>query len=152
MSDEYGILRSWWNARDEENFKALGDKLADQYSKFEALPGAFVNGRLTLGENIGDLGGLNVALEAYRISLGGLEPPVLDGFSGTQRFFVGFGQVWRTKTREETTRNRLVFDSHSPAEFRVNGTVRNMDEWYAAFAVKPTAKLYLEPDGRVRIW
>ena len=151
-SDEHGILRSWWNARDEANFKALGDKLADQYSKFEALPGAFVNGRLTLGENIGDLGGLNVALEAYRMSLGGKEPPVLDGFGGTQRFFLGFGQVWRTKTRDETTRNRLVSDSHSPAEFRVNGTVRNMDEWYAAFAVKPSAKLYLEPNERVRVW
>jgi predicted metalloendopeptidase len=151
-SDEKGVLRKWWNDEDERRFKELGDKLADQYSKFEALPGLFVNGRLTLGENIGDLGGLNVSLEAYKISLGGNEPPVIDGFTGLQRFFLGFGQIWRQLIREEALRNQVVSDSHSPGEFRANGTVRNMDEWYEAFAVKEGAKLYLEPGQRVRIW
>ncbi len=151
-SDGDGILRKWWSAEDERRFKELTDKLADQYSKFEALPGLFVNGRLTLGENIGDLGGLNVALEAYKISLGGKEPPVIDGFTGIQRFFLGFGQIWRQLSREEALRNQVVSDPHSPGEFRANGTVRNMDEWYQAFAVPEAAKLYLPPDMRVRIW
>ena len=151
-SDENGILRKWWSAQDEESFKALTDKLADQYSKFEALPGLFVNGRLTLGENIGDLGGLNIALEAYKISLGGKPAPVIDGFTGIQRFYLGFGQIWRRLIRDEELRNQIVADPHSPAEFRANGTVRNTDEWYEAFAVKESAKLYLPPDRRVRIW
>ncbi len=151
-SDGDGVLRKWWNEEDERRFKALGDKLADQYSKFEALPGLFVNGRLTLGENIGDLGGLNVSLEAYKISLGGKEPPVIDGYTGIQRFFLGFAQIWRQLQREEALRNQVVSDSHSPGEFRANGTVRNMDEWYEAFAVPESAKLYLAPDQRIRIW
>ncbi|NOT39430.1 MAG: M13 family metallopeptidase [Alphaproteobacteria bacterium] len=151
-SDGDGILRKWWNADDERRFKELGDKLADQYAKFEALPGLFVNGRLTLGENIGDLGGLNVSLEAYKISLGGNEPPVIDGYTGIQRFFLGFAQIWRQLQREEALRNQVVSDSHSPGEFRANGTVRNMDEWYEAFAVPEAAKLYLKPDQRIRIW
>jgi len=151
-SDEHGVLRSWWNADDERRFKELTGKLADQYQKFEALPGLFVNGRFTLGENIGDLGGLNVALEAYRISLKGKEPSVIDGFTGIQRFFLGFGQVWRSLIREGQLRRQVVADPHSPAEFRSNGPVRNMDEWYRAFDVKTTAKLYLPPDQRVRIW
>jgi putative endopeptidase len=151
-SDGDGVLRKWWNADDERRFKELGDKLVEQYSKFEALPGLFVNGRLTLGENIGDLGGLNVALEAYKISLKGKEPPVVDGYTGIQRFFLGFGQIWRQIQREEALRNQVVSDSHSPGEFRANGTVRNMDEWYAAFDVKEGAKLYLTPEQRIRIW
>ena len=151
-SDEKGVLRKWWVEEDEQRFKALTGKLADQYSKFEALPGLFVNGRLTLGENIGDLGGLNVALEAYKISLKGKEPPVLDGFTSRQRLFLGFGQIWRSLSREEALRQQVVSDGHSPGEFRANGTVRNMDEWYEAFGVQPTAKLYLAPDQRVRIW
>ncbi|MEQ1755230.1 MAG: M13 family metallopeptidase, partial [Micropepsaceae bacterium] len=151
-SDENGVFRKWWNADDEAKFKELGDKLADQYSKFEALPGLFVNGRLTLGENIGDLGGLNVSLEAYKISLNGKEPPVIEGFTGIQRFFLGFGQIWRQLIREEALRNQVVSDPHSPGEFRANGTVRNMDQWYDAFGVKPGAKLFLESDKRVRIW
>jgi putative endopeptidase len=151
-SDEMGVLRKWWNEEDERRFKELGDKLADQYSKFEALPGLFVNGRLTLGENIGDLGGLNVSLEAYKISLKGKDAPVVDGYTGTQRFFLGFGQIWRQLIREDALRNQVVSDSHSPGEFRANGTVRNMDEWYEAFDVKESDKLYLAPDQRVRIW
>ena len=151
-SDEKGVLRKWWVEEDERRFKELTGKLSDQYSKFEALPGLFVNGKLTLGENIGDLGGLNVALEAYKISLQGKEPPAIDGFSGTQRFFLGFGQIWRQLSREEALRQQVVSDNHSPGEFRANGTVRNMDEWYEAFRVESTAKLYLPPDQRVRIW
>ena len=151
-SDENGILQKWWNAQDEESFRALTDKLAVQYSKFEALPGLFVNGRLTLGENIGDLGGLNVALEAYKISLGGKPAPVIDGFTGVQRFYLGFGQIWRDLVRDEAMRNQVVSDPHSPDEFRANGTVRNMDEWYEAFGIREGAKLYLAPDQRVRIW
>lgn len=151
-SDEHGVLRPWWSPRDEASFKALTDTLAVQYSKFEALPGLFVNGRLTLGENIGDLGGLNVASEAYRISLGGKPAKVIDGFTGIQRFYLGFGQIFRSLIRDEALRNQLVADPHSPPEFRANGTVRNMDEWYEAFAVKQGAKLYLPPDQRVRIW
>jgi putative endopeptidase len=151
-SDEMGVLRKWWNEEDERRFKVLGDNLADQYSKFEALPGLFVNGRLTLGENIGDLGGLNVSLEAYKISLKGKDAPLVDGYTGTQRFFLGFGQIWRQLIREDALRNQVVSDSHSPGEFRANGTVRNMDEWYEAFDVKESDKLYLAPDKRVRIW
>ena len=152
-SDENGVFRKWWNADDERRFKELGDKLVEQYSKFEALPGLFVNGRLTLGENIGDLGGLNVALEAYKISLGvAKEPAVIDGFTGIQRFFLGFAQIWRQLIREEALRNQVVSDSHSPGEFRANGTVRNMDEWYEAFGVQAGAKLFVAPEQRVRIW
>jgi len=151
-SDEKGVLRKWWVEEDERRFKELTGKLADQYSKFEALPGLFVNGKLTLGENIGDLGGLNVALEAYKISLKGKEPPTIDGYSSRQRFFLGFGQIWRQLSREEALRQQVVSDSHSPGEFRANGTVRNMDEWYEAFNVQATSKLYLAPDQRVRIW
>ena len=151
-SDENGVLRNWWSADDEHRFKELTSKLADQYSKFEVLPGLFVNGRLTLGENIGDLGGLNVSLEAYKIALNGREPPVIGGFTGVQRFFLGFAQVWRSVIRDEQLRRQVVSDPHSPAEYRANGTVRNMDEWYRAFDVKATAKLYLPADQRVRIW
>ncbi|HET7033428.1 MAG TPA: M13-type metalloendopeptidase, partial [Casimicrobiaceae bacterium] len=151
-SDENGVLRNWWSAQDDASFRALTDKLAVQYSRFEPLPGLHVNGRLTLGENIGDLGGLNVALEAYKISLGQRTAPVIDGFTGIQRFYLGFGQIWRSVIRDEALRNQVVADPHSPAEFRANGTVRNMDEWYEAFAVKERAKLYLPPEQRVRIW
>jgi putative endopeptidase len=151
-SDENGVLRNWWGEDDERRFKELTGKLADQYSKFEALAGLFVNGRLTLGENIGDLGGLNVALEAYKISLNGKDPPVLDGFTGVQRLFLGFAQVWRGLRRDEAVRRQVVSDPHSPNEFRANGPVRNMDEWYRAFDVAATAKLYLPPGQRVRIW
>jgi putative endopeptidase len=151
-SDELGVLRKWWSDDDERRFKELTGKLADQYSQFEALPGLLVNGRLTLGENIGDLGGLNVALEAYKISLKGKEPPVLDGFTGVQRLFLGFAQVWRGLLRDGLLRRIVVSDPHSPNEFRANGPVRNMDEWYRAFDVAAAAKLYLPPDQRVRIW
>ncbi|MEP4784654.1 MAG: M13-type metalloendopeptidase, partial [Erythrobacter sp.] len=111
-----------------------------------------INGRLTLGENIGDVGGLSMAYRAYRNSLGGKEAPVIDGLTGDQRFFMAWAQVWRSMAREETGRQRLKTDSHSPAYARVNGAVRNHDAWYKAFNVKPGDALYLPPEERVRIW
>jgi putative endopeptidase len=151
-SDARGVLRTWWNARDEQAFKALGDRLVEQYSQFEPLPGLRLNGRLSLGENIGDLGGLSVALEAYRLSLGGQPAAVIDGLTGEQRFFHGWAQVWRTLFRDQRLRNQIMTGPHSPAEFRVNGVVRNIDAWYEAFDVKPGDRLYLPPEQRVRIW
>lgn len=151
-SDARGVLRTWWNERDEAAFKKLGDRLAEQYSQFEPLPGLRLNGRLSLGENIGDLGGLSVAFEAYRLSLGDGRAPTIDGMTGEQRFFHGWAQVWRTLFREQRLRNQIMTGPHSPAEFRVNGVVRNIDAWYQAFDVQPGDRLYLPPEQRVRIW
>jgi len=151
-SDAQGVLRDWWNADDVARFTTLGDRLAAQYNAFEALPGINVNGRLTLGENIGDNGGLQVALHAYRLSLGGDEAPVLEGLNGDQRFFLGWAQAWRNKYRDAALRNLVLSDPHSPAHFRANGAVRNMDAWYTAFNVEPGNALYLPPEERVLIW
>ncbi len=151
-SDAQGILRTWWQPEDETAFKGLVARLATQYGQYEALPGLNLNGRLTLGENIGDLGGLSVALEAYRLSLDGRNAPVLDGITGEQRFFLAWAQAFRNLMREERLRNQVVSDPHSPPKFRVNGVVRNMDAWYDAFGVAPGDELYLAPEERVRIW
>jgi predicted metalloendopeptidase len=151
-SDARGILRTWWNPSDEAAFKLLGDRLDTQYSSFVALPGLNVNGRLTLGENLGDLGGLTVALTAYHLSLDGREAPVLDGFTGDQRYFLGWAQVWRGIYRDERMRSQVMSNPHSPPRFRVNGVVRNVDDWYDAFAVTPERQLYLPPEGRVHVW
>jgi putative endopeptidase len=151
-SDAQGVLRTWWKPEDETAFKGLVDRIVAQYSDFEALPGLKLNGRLTAGENIGDLGGLTVAHAAYQLSLNGKTPPVLDGFSGDQRFFLSWAQVWRELVRDEALRNLVMSNPHSPAVFRVQGVVRNMDEWYTAFDVKPEDKMYLAPDQRVKIW
>jgi putative endopeptidase len=151
-SDARGVLQAWWKPEDVAAFQKLTGRLADQYGQFEPLPGLKVNGRLTLGENIGDNGGLPVALSAYRLSLQGKPAPVLAGLTGEQRFFLSWAQVWRTQLREQRLRNQVMTDSHSPAEFRVNGTVRNMPQWYEAFDVKPGDKLYLAPEERVTIW
>ncbi len=151
-SDEYGVLRPWWKPEDEERFRVRTRALAAQFSSYSPLPGLHVNGEFTSGENIGDLGGLSVALEAYLLSLGGQPAPVLDGFTGPQRFFLGWAQVWRGVQREEALRWQLTSDFHSPGEYRVNGIVRNIDAWYRAFDVKPKDALYLEPEARVRIW
>ena len=151
-SDENGVLHTWWKKEDEDRFKVKVAALAKQYSEFEPLPGQHINGDFTSGENIGDLGGLSVAHEAYRISLKGKTAPVLDGFTGEQRFFLGWCQVWRSNMREEALRQRLTADVHSPPEYRCNGVVRNVDAWYDAFDVKPGQKLYLKPDERVHIW
>ena len=123
-----------------------------QYGAFEALPGLKVNGQLTLGENIGDLGGLGVAYQAYRRSLGGKDAPVIDGLTGDQRFFLAYAQAWRTKYRDEELRSLVLSNPHAPPLMRVNGAVRNVDAWYAAFNVQPGDKLYLAPEQRVKIW
>ncbi len=153
-SDGAGNLRDWWTPRDKAAFEALTGKLAGQYAAFCPLDAGktCVNGQLTLGENIGDLGGLSLAYRAYRLSLGGKEAPVIDGTTGDQRFFMAWAQVWRAKARVETERQQLVTDPHSPPKYRINGIVRNFDEWYRAFGVKPGDKLYLPPAERVRIW
>jgi predicted metalloendopeptidase len=151
-SDAEGVLRTWWQPQDETAFKKLVDALVQQYESYEALPGLKLNGRLTAGENIGDLGGLTVAHEAYATFLNGKTPPVIDGFSGEQRFFLSWAQVWRELERDEALRNQVMSNPHSPAVFRVQGVVRNLDEWYDAFGVKPGDKLYLPPEQRVHIW
>jgi len=151
-SDAKGVLRTWWGEADIKAFKERTDALAEQYSQFEPLPGIKVNGRLTLGENIGDIGGLTVAYRAYQLSLDGKPAPVIDGYTGDQRFFLGWAQVWRTLYRDEALRNQVLTDPHSPAMYRVNGVVRNHDAWYTAFDVKPGDALYLPPEKRVKIW
>lgn len=151
-SDGDGVLRNWWTEDDLAGFKARTDALVAQYDAYEPLPGEFVNGRLTLGENIGDLGGLTIAYEAYKLSLGGKEAPVIDGFTGDQRFFMAWAQVWRRLYRNAALSNRLKTDPHSPSEHRTNGIVRNIDAWYAAFDVKEGDAMYLPPEERVSIW
>jgi putative endopeptidase len=151
-SDGDGVLTDWWSPEDATKFKAQTDRLGAQYSAFEPLPGAHVQGGLVMGENIGDLGGLSLALDAYHASLHGKPAPVIDGLTGDQRVFLGWAQVWREKIRDETLRQRLATDPHSPAIYRVNGTIRNIDAWYAAFGVQPGDKLYVAPEQRVRIW
>lgn len=151
-SDAHGVLRAWWKDSDIAAFNALGDRLAAQYDQYEPLPEIKVNGRLTLGENIGDLGGLTVGYRAYQLSLGDSPAPVLDGVTAAQRFFLSWAQVWRTLYRDQSLRNQILSDPHSPAMFRVNGVVRNVDAWYDAFGVLPTDKLYLAPAERVHIW
>jgi len=151
-SDYAGVQRNWWTDRVRAAFDERTAALAEQYSAYEPLPGHFVDGRFTLGENIGDLGGLSIAYRAYRLALGGKEPPVLDGLTGDQRFFLAWAQVWQGKIRDEALISRLKSDPHSPAEFRVNGVVRNHDAWYEAFDVRPGDALYLPPEARVHIW
>ncbi len=150
--DGDGFLADWWSEEDRAAFDALGDRLAEQFSKYEALPGLFVNGRQTLGENIGDLAGVVVAYHAYLLSLDGDEPPVLDGFTGPQRVFLGRAQARRFKQTEESMRQRLLSAPHSPMDLRVNGMVVNIDEWYEAFDVEPGDAMYLPPEDRVYIW
>jgi putative endopeptidase len=151
-SDARGVLRNWWQPEDEAAFHKRVDHLAEQYDGFNVFPGLNVNGKLTLGENIGDLGGVTVSNEAYHRLLHGKAAPVLDGLTGEQRFFLSWAQVWRTKQRDEDLRSQVTSNPHSPAKFRVNGSVRNVDAWYSAFSVKPGEKLYLPPDERVHIW
>jgi putative endopeptidase len=150
--DAKGVLQNWWTEGDRKNFDGRTTNLATQFNAFSPLPGMFVNGRLTLGENIADLAGLIVAQAAYHLALKGKEPPVLDGFTGDQRLFLGYAQSWRYKSREETARQRVLTDPHSPPEFRVIGTVRNLDAWYDAMGVKPGEKYYLAPEARVHLW
>jgi putative endopeptidase len=150
--DEVGTLRDWWKPEDAARFTREASKLADQYGSYEGAPGMKVNGRLTLGENIGDQGGVRIALDAYHKSLNGRPAPVLGGYTGDQRFFLGWAQGWRNKMREEMAKMTLVSDVHSPFRWRVDGTLRNIDEWYKAFNVRPGQALYLKPEERIRVW
>jgi putative endopeptidase len=150
--DSSGQLRDWWTPADAAAFEARAKKLGAQYSSYEPVPGAHINGDLTMGENIADLGGLNVALQAYHHSLNGKPAAVIDGFNGEQRVFLGWAQAWRGKVREDYVRKQVASDEHSPRAFRVIGPTRNMDEWYAAFGVKPGETYYLPAAERVRIW
>ena len=149
--DRTGKLTDWWTAQDVQNFEALSKKLVEQYDRYEPLPDLHVKGQLTLGENIADLAGLTMAYDAYIASLGGQPAPVLDGFTGDQRFYLGWAQVWRRNYREANLRQRLMTDPHSPSIQRV-WIVRNLDPWYAAYAPEAGAAMYLAPADRVRIW
>lgn len=149
--DADGRLANWWKPEDAAHFKAASKVLIQQYDAYEPLPGLHINGEQTLGENIADLAGLEVAYQAYRKSLDGKEAPVIDGLSGDQRFFLAFAQTWRTKTRDAALRAQVIGDGHAPGAFRAQ-TVRNIDAWYNAFGAKPGQKLYLAPEQRVRIW
>jgi putative endopeptidase len=151
-SDGTGMLRDWWTKADAKAFDARAAKLGKQYDAFEPIEGHHVNGELTMGENIGDLGGLNFALSAYKLSLKGKDAPVIDGFTGKQRLFLSWGQIWRGKMRDEALINQLTTNPHSPSQYRANGIVRNVDAWYDAFDVKEGDALYLPPEERVKIW
>ena len=150
--DGDGNLRKWWSTEDRDEFDRRAKQLTDQYNAYKPFEDMSVNGELTLGENIGDLGGMAGAYAAYHLSLGGKEAPVIDGFTGDQRFFIGWGQIWRRLYREPELRKRLVTDSHSPSQYRANGIVSNMDVFYEAFAVKPDEPMFIAPEKRVRIW
>ncbi|MDR3506342.1 MAG: M13-type metalloendopeptidase [Caulobacteraceae bacterium] len=147
-----GALADWWTPEDATKFKAQTARLSAQYSAFEPASGAHIRGDLTMGENIADLGGVLLALDAYHASLHGRPAPVIDGLTGDQRVLLGFAQVWRQKTREDALRQQLVSDPHSPAHYRAAGTVRNVDAWYDAFGIKPGDPMYVPPEQRVRIW
>ena len=149
--DGTGALANWWTEEDGKKFEARAKVLGAEFDAYQPFPGAHVNGSLTMGENIADLGGLLVALDAYHRSLGGKPAPVIDGLTGDQRFFLAYAQGWRDKSREDAMREQMASDPHAPDQYRAN-TVRNMDAWYAAFDVKPGDKLYLSPDDRARIW
>lgn len=150
--DASGALRDWWQPQDAKKFETRAARLGKQYSGFEPLPGVHVNGQLTIGENIADLGGLTLGLDAYHNSLNGKPAPVRDGLTGEQRVFLGWAQAWRGKVTDVYVKRQVVSDPHSPCQFRVNGVVHNIDSWYSAFSVKPDDKLYLAPQDRVHIW
>jgi predicted metalloendopeptidase len=150
--DGDGRLRDWWTPEDETEFQKRAKLLVDQFAAYSPVPGLYVNGELTLGENIGDLGGLSIAYQAWKLSLGGRPSPVIDGLTGEQRLFMGWAQAWRLKAREEYLRRQLLADPHSPAEYRANGPLGNIPAFYEAFDVKPGDKLFREPAVRVRIW
>jgi putative endopeptidase len=152
--DGTGALKDWWTTADREAFEALTGKLIDQYSTLSpaGAEGKTVNGALTIGENIGDLGGLGIAYQAWLLALEGKEPEVIDGETGAQRLFLNWARAWRTKTRPEEVQRRLSIDPHSPPEFRCNQVVRNLDEFYEAFGVTESDAMWLDPAERVRIW
>lgn len=147
-----GNVDNWWTDADAAAFVKRAEALIKQYNQFSPIEGLNVNGELTLGENIGDLTGVTIAYKAYRASLDGKELPVIDGLTGDQRFFVAYGQVWRQKMREDALRARILSDPHSPARYRVNGTLANVDAFYEAFSVTEGDGMYLAPESRVKIW
>lgn len=150
--DGDGVMRNWWTDEDRAEFEKRTGALIAQYDEFMPFEDLAINGEFTQGENIGDLGGITIGLLAYQMSLNGEEPPVIDGFTGIQRVFLGFGQVWRGIIRDEELRRRIATDPHSPSVYRANGPVRNVPEWYKAFGVEETDALYLPPEERVKIW
>ncbi|WP_287941391.1 M13 family metallopeptidase [Sphingopyxis sp.] len=150
--DASGAVRDWWTKEDAARFEAQAKGFGAQYATYEAAPGAFINPDLTMGENLADLAGLEVAYDAYHRSLNGKEAPVIDGLTGDQRFFLAFAQAWRDKAREDATKQQVASDPHSPARWRIIGPLRNVDAWYKAFNVAPGAKYYLKPEDRTRIW
>ena len=150
--DGDGVMRNWWTDEDRAEFENRTGKLIEQYDAYKPFDDLAVNGEFTLGENIGDLGGISIGLLAYQMSLEGEDAPVIDGFTGIQRVFLGYAQVWRGKYRDETLRLQIGTDPHSPSMYRANGAVRNVPEWYQAFNVQEGDALYLPPEERVKIW
>jgi len=150
--DASGSVRDWWTAEDGKRFDAEAKVFGDEYAKFEAAPGAFVNPKLTMGENIADFAGVQVALDAYHHSLGGKPAPVIDGLTGDQRFFLAYAQVWREKQREDAIRSQVTTDPHSPGRFRIWGPLRNVQAWYDAFGITPDNAMYIPPEKRAKIW
>ncbi|MGA6576687.1 M13-type metalloendopeptidase, partial [Providencia sp. NPDC089923] len=155
LYDGTGQLRNWWSDSAKEHFKQKTEKLVEQYNGF-AVDDLNVNGQLTLGENIGDLGGLNIALSAYKQfvkeNYPNGEAPIIDGTTGLQRFFIAWARTWQELSNKESERNKIMTDPHSPNQFRANGVVRNIDDWYQTFGVDKDSALYLAPEQRIRIW
>jgi len=150
--DSTGKVRDWWTPEDAKRFVEQSTVFGSQYAKFEAAPGAFVNPDLTMGENIADFAGIQVAMDAYHAALGGAAAPVLDGYTGEQRVYLGWAQVWRNKAREDALRRQVATNEHSPAMFRLYGPLRNVEAWYQAFGIKAGDKLYIAPEQRAKIW
>jgi predicted metalloendopeptidase len=150
--DGQGNIKNWWQEEDRKEFEKRADVMVREFNSFNPIDTLHINGELTLGENIADLGGLTIAYYAYKNALKGKEAPVIDGFTGEQRFFLGWAQFWARKYRDETLRQRLLTDPHSPSEYRVNGIVVSMPEFYQAFNVHEQDGMYLAADQRVKIW
>jgi putative endopeptidase len=150
--DGDGVMRNWWTDEDRAEFEKRTGQLIAQYDQYAPFDDLNVNGEFTQGENIGDLGGITIGLLAYKMSLEGEEPPIIDGFTGIQRVFLGYGQVWRNKYRDEALRQQIMTDPHSPSMYRANGSVRNVPEFYEAFDVAEGDALYLPAEERVKIW
>ena len=151
--DDAGNLKNWWTKQDNENFSALGKKYIAYFNAFEAMPGVHINGELTIGENIADLGGLTLAYYALVRSMKGkAEPAPIDGFTWQQRFFLSWAQVWHNNIKDEELRNRLQTDPHSPARYRINGPLKHLPEFYQAWGVKEGDKMWIPEDQRVSIW
>ena len=150
--DASGAVRDWWTPEDSERFNKEAKIFGAQYAAFEVVPGAHINPELTMGENIADFAGLNVAYDAYHHALGGKEAPVIDGLTGDQRFFLAYAQVWKTKAREDSLRNQVTTDPHSPARYRTIAPIRNLEAWYQAWGIQPGDKMYIPPEKRAKIW